>query len=274
MKKKTLLFLFSLFFVAALWVGNASGPGAVQGIDRTGGPIATGFCGNSGCHGGGSFGTTVAITLLDGTDTISEYEPGSTYTLQVSIVAEGAEGYGFQAVALDTADAGVGSFGAPGDGIQITNLDNIDYIEHSERSASSTFEIEWTAPESGAGDIGFFAAGNAVNADFSIGGDDADTASLVLPEAQSASLRDIASDLEISLAPNPTTDYLKVSWTSEAAVPQKIKLINNMGQALYQQDINSHIRNLEMSVAQYPPGIYFVQMISDQGIKTRRLMKN
>ncbi len=271
MKTKSLLLCASLLLGWCFWVGNASGPGARQGKDRTGGPISEGFCAN--CHSGGSFGTDVNITLLSDMDTISEYIPETAYTLRVTIVAEGAEGYGFQAVALDAANQGAGSYGAPGDGIKVSPVGGIDYAEHSTRSTSNTFEIEWTAPAAGAGPIGFYAAGNAVNGNSGTSGDLADTASLMIAEAVLSGITDLASEINMKVAPSPAVEFVKVSWSNEVAQVRDLRIISVSGKTLQKSVVSQEINSMEIMVSDYPTGVYFVQAISDKGIQTMRFLK-
>ena len=271
MKTRNLLFFSSLLLGWCIWAGHSSGAGARQDTDRTGGPVASGYCTN--CHSGGAFGTNVNITLLAGTDTVAEYEPGAAYTLRVDISAEGASGYGFQAVALDSDNNGVGTYGTPGDGIQVTAIGGIDYAEHSARSSSSMFEIEWTAPEAGAGDIGFYAAGNAVNGNGGTSGDEPDTASLTISEAVLSGIADIAGDINLQLAPNPATDFIRVQWSDSEVQVRDIRIVSLSGRTLQQQVLPSEVGAIEMQVSDYPSGIYFAQVISDQGIQTKRFLK-
>ncbi|NND33687.1 MAG: hypothetical protein HKN76_13950, partial [Saprospiraceae bacterium] len=237
MKRKSLLFFLFIAFSAYIWLGHSSGPGVVQDTDRTGSPLSPDYC--KACHNGGNFGTEVNILLLGENDTVTEYVPAETYTLQVSISAQGAEGYGFQAVALDSGNMGTGAFGAPGNGTQITAVGGVNYFEHSARSGSPVFEIEWTAPESGAGDVTFYAAGNAVNANFQVGGDLADTALLVVTESVSAGLRDqAASIIELQVSPNPATSLIQARWSAQVNA-KRVEINDLTGKSYYSQQLRN-----------------------------------
>ncbi len=271
MKRNTLLLYTLLFAAACLWLASSGGAGANQDTDRTGGPLAQGFCSN--CHQGGDFGANVSLTLVTAQgDTVTEYEPGAAYTLQVSIAANGAEGFGFMAVALDGANAGAGTFGAPAGGTQVTSISGIDYFEHSQRSGTSAWEIEWTAPSAGTGDVAFYAAGNAVNANGGTSGDDPDTTSLTLPEAQVSGLYDLAQ-FELQVAPNPAQDFLQIQWSDTDDQPEHLAITNSAGQAFYQRSIAASTRSIEVTLSQYPAGIYFVRLASSDGLETRRFVK-
>lgn len=262
-------------FAAYVWFGNASGPGSVQGTDRTGSPVSPGYCGVSSCHGGGNFSTDVAIQLLDeNSDPVTEYTPATTYTLRISIAATGAEGFGFQAVALTESNAGAGEFGAPAAGIQVITISNREYAEHSSRSSTSSFEIDWTAPDAGSGAITFYAAGNAVNGDSNFTGDDPDTSSLVIGEGLASGLRDqIASRLNLKIFPSLTQTAITAQWSGEVTA-DKIAINDLTGQTYYIENIKSgSVTEMNIPVYNLPSGIYFVKLLTSQGFQTQKFVK-
>ncbi len=262
-------------FAAYVWFGNASGPGSEQSTDRTGSPVSPGYCGVSDCHGGGDFGTDVAIQLLDeNSDPVAEYTPATTYTLRISIAATGAAGFGFQAVALTESNAGAGEFGDPADGIQVITISERDYAEHSSRSSTPNFEIDWTAPEAGSGTITFYAAGNAVNGDSDFTGDDPDTSSLVITEGLSSGLRDqIASRLNLRIFPSLTQSAVTAQWSGEVTA-EKIAIHDLTGQPYYIENIKSgSISEMNIPVYNLPAGIYFVRLLSNEGFQTQKFVK-
>lgn len=205
-----------MLFVAALattlFMASSAGAGSVQQQDRTGGPLANQFCGL--CHSTGAFNPSINVKVLDGDTEVMAYQPGETYTLRITINAdEGAVGYGFQAVALTGGDnLQAGSFTA-GTGTQVTTLNGRDYVEHSMRSASNTFEVQWQAPTTGLDDIRFYAAGVAANGNGTNAGDGAArlTAPLVLTSTKR--IPELAASL--TAFPNPVTDALHLQISIE-----------------------------------------------------------
>jgi hypothetical protein len=271
MKKNSLLSIFCLAIGAYMWLGHSSGPGSVQNTDRTGSPLSPDFC--KACHSGGSFGTEVSILLLGENDTITEYVPATTYTLQVKVSATGAEGYGFQAVALDINNAGVGAYGTAASGTQVTAVAGVNYFEHSARSASPTFEIEWTAPDAGAGDVTFYAAGNAVNANFQTSGDLPDTAKLVLTEAVSAGLHDQAAALiELQVSPNPSASFIQARWSPQVNAT-RMEINDLTGKSYYSRSLQNQSSSSEIAVYNLPAGIYFARLLTDQGYQAIKFVK-
>ena len=275
MKKRILYFsLFSAFSVY-VFTSSSNGPGAVQGQDRTGSPVSSGYCGNSGCHSAGAFSPEIKIKLENSSsEEITEYIPGNTYTVKVKIDAEGSPaGYGFQSVALDSSHMNAGVFGTPGAGMRITNLDNRDYVEHSQRDTDGEFEIEWTAPDAGTGDITFYAAGNAVNGSGS-SGDGADTTVLQLPEAQVSGLFDQEmASFALEISPNPVQDWVRLQWENQEVSPNQINILNATGQKIFSKNVTNAQTATEVLLQDQTAGIYFVQLVSDRGIQSKRLLK-
>ena len=274
--KKSFTLLFCLGVGAYIWLGHSSGAANRQDADRTGGPLSNNgstFC--SMCHSGGNFGTDVTLTLLSAEgDTITEYAPETAYTLRVAISAEGASAYGFQAVALDTANAQAGMYGEAPAGTAVVAVNGIDYAEHSERDSDGMWDIPWTSPAVGAGPVTFYAAGNAVNNADGTQGDDPDTTSLQVPEALGASIADVAAAIQLEIAPNPTRDFLNVTWSGEVVRPELLQIINAAGQLMQERRISGATgNNLALYVQDYPSGIYFIKATSTDGIQTKRFSK-
>ena len=96
-----------------------------------------------------------------------EYEPGETYDLDVRIIDSSATKWGFELTVLDAAsDAAVGTLAATASGTETVESGGRQYLRQtSAPSASETFAwlFEWTAPREDAGDVIFYAAGNAAN---------------------------------------------------------------------------------------------------------------
>ena len=194
MQQRLLLALglgFAVLYLSAYSIGPTSSAG-----DKTGSPLTNGqTCG--GCHQGGDYDPTTTLTLLDGTgEEVSDYVPGQRYTLRVSIAAENdPAAYGLQAVILDTATASAGVFGDVPEDLKVTTASNgRDYVEHRRKLPAASYDIPWTAPEVGVGEVTVYAAGNAVNSNGGTSGDNVAEAQLTIAEAStSATVRALPS---------------------------------------------------------------------------------
>lgn len=171
MKLKMICFSFVLLFVSTLLLNYRNGPANIAQEDRTGGPFSDAPC--QFCHTTGAFSPNLTVEIIDGENTVSEYEPGKSYTLKATISADAAaQVFGFQTVILKESDnTNAGSFGDAPDGMSVIELDGRQYAEHNIPNTEPVFEIEWTAPASGTGEVNIYAACVAGNNNISNTGD-------------------------------------------------------------------------------------------------------
>lgn len=165
---------------------SSSGVAQVQNANRTG-ELGSGTTCNL-CHGGGSFGTSVDIVVLDPNtgQAITQYLPGEQYVLEVAVqTSQGTPPrYGMQATAvLDASSTNAGTFSGPSANTQLEDVGGRHIFEHNAASASNAFSVNWTAPMEG-GDVTFYAAGLAAGNPTSSGGDEYAGATLTLPEVE------------------------------------------------------------------------------------------
>lgn len=278
MKKSVLIFCTLL---SAIWIvlsSNASGAGFNQGVDRSGSPVENSFCGD--CHGTGTYNPTVEIAMLDGTTPITTYVPGKRYTMQVSIVAGAGTpgGYGYQATVLNAkSNAQAGAFSAAPSGQRIVTLGGRQYAEQSRRSTSNTFQMPWTAPAAGTGDLKVYAAGMAVNGDGGTGRDNAVKATLSLSEATSTGLAsNRILNAQVKVYPNPAIELARVEIEGNSENEQLwVNLLDVQGRILQTQKLRQSVRNSQvgLNVQALPKGQYWVQVSDGQRTKTISLLK-
>ena len=95
------------------------------------------------------------------------YEPGVTYELELRIVDPTAVGWGFELTVLDAdSDSAVGTLVATASNTDVRSSGVREYLVHTlPGSGGQTFAwlFKWTAPNEDAGDVIFYAAGNASN---------------------------------------------------------------------------------------------------------------
>jgi len=154
-KIKVLKSIFGLVSISLIFYSYSTGPGA-GGQRVAGSPVDQGTCVI--CHNSHPLNSGAGSIIISG---ISQYTPGSTYNMTVSVSNSSINRHGFQMVALiDNNMNNAGSFSA-GTGQHVVTLQGHDYIEHATPSASGVFNFTWTAPSSNVGNITFYAAGNA-----------------------------------------------------------------------------------------------------------------
>ena len=272
-----IIYLFFMLAIGILLTGNSAGAGASQGVDRTGGPLSQGFCGN--CHAQGAFNPSLDVVVLKDGEATSEYEAGMAYTLRITVNADaGAEVYGFQAVALtgDT-DENAGLFDAT-TGTQTLTLDSRIYAEQSMRSESNVFNIPWTAPATSTGeDVRFYVAAVAANNAAGSGGDGAAFLStpVVLSDV-TVSTEDLADFGEnMSVFPNPVSTNLNLSVELEEAKDGMIHIINTAGQAVLTESRFFHqgLNTFSFDVADLPTGHYWLEVGNQDGRSRKAVLK-
>ncbi|MDX2067333.1 MAG: choice-of-anchor V domain-containing protein [Haliscomenobacter sp.] len=277
--KKSVLVLCTL--LSAIWIAlssNASGAAQNQGTDRTGSPIGDSYCGD--CHGTGTYNPTVEIAMLDGANPVTTYVPGKKYTMQVSIVAGAGTpgGYGYQATVLNAkSNAQAGAFSAAPAGQRIVTLGGRQYAEQSRRSTSNTFQMPWTAPAAGTGDLKVYAAGMAVNGDGGTGRDNAVKATLSLIEATSTGLTsNRILSAQIKVFPNPAVELARVEIEGSLENEQLwVNLLDVQGRIRQSKKLQqpAQTAQVDLNVKALPKGQYWVQVSDGQRTKTISLLK-
>lgn len=181
MKRTQIALLSAAAVMAFALMSSSSGVAEIQNRNRTGEPGTDATCNQ--CHGGGSFGATTAINVLDPNSgaAVSEYLPGEQYVLEIAIGGTSPR-FGMQATAVDAAGGNAGSFGNPSNNTQLEDVGGRHIIEHNSASTSNTFTVDWTAPATG-GEVTFYSSGLAAGGSTSSGGDEYSGATLTLPEA-------------------------------------------------------------------------------------------
>jgi hypothetical protein len=85
-----------------------------------------------------------------------------------------------------------------------------------------------------------------------------------------------AASLGLILYPNPAVNNLTVQFSHPVSMG-KVRLINLMGQVVFESDIKNKTQNFHLDVSTYSPGVYFLevkipgaQMLTDKWIKTMK----
>lgn len=140
------------------------------------------------CHSGtvNSGGGTASIDFGGGQ---TEYTPGNTYTMQVTLTDPNASRYGFQMTALAGGGGStVGSFAITNATITamqsgLVQGNSRSYISHKNAGANNTWSFDWTAPATDIGPIMFYLAANGANGNNSTSGDKVYTTTLSVTAA-------------------------------------------------------------------------------------------
>jgi Secretion system C-terminal sorting domain/Ig-like domain CHU_C associated len=80
---------------------------------------------------------------------------------------------------------------------------------------------------------------------------------------------------ELTISPNPSKNYVNVSFTAEKAATLEIRLLDNNGKMvlLQKQIVNKGINNIKLiNLNNYEEGVYTIQTVLDGELTTRKIM--
>jgi len=189
-----------LLVAAALAVGyDGNPPKSRTAAPAMGAMPAESSCRN--CHSGNALNTNGAVTLINPP---AWYEPGTEYTLTVQLASTATSAnsgrlWGFQITAVKAGDGtGAGTLASVGgQGTMLVagtgSFASRQYVEvsggnHSGSSSPVTWQVKWTAPDPGVGDVQFYFCGVAANGQNGDGGDWVYTGSYTIPDAATPTL--------------------------------------------------------------------------------------
>lgn len=289
MKFKFIYTIFSLCLFAFISMSHEAGRADDKGQGNTGAPgdEAPGgtprTCVN--CHNNNAaIQTSLEIEVADmGGNVVTEYEPGETYRVTVShVVAQGAPaGYGFQILCLNAAEGtdgpDVAGFSNPAENVKIAvaTSNGRQYAEQNGESETSSFEVDWTAPEAGSGDVTFYSCGNAVNSDNMNTGDAAACQTLQLGEKNPSSTFEANGGVSIFLFPNPVQEEMKVRLVSDISAKFAMEIFDMQGRIIRKESIsfNTGENDFFYDVSNFSKGTYLVKFSNNEKIATAKLLK-
>jgi len=288
MKFKFIYTIFSLCLLAFITMSHEAGRADDKGQGNTGAPGDEAPGGNPrtcvNCHNNNAaIQTSLEIEVLEGDNAITEYEPGQTYRVKVShVIAQGdPQGYGFQILCLKAPEGtdgeDVAGFSNPADNVKIAiaSSNGRQYAEQDGESETSTFEMDWTAPESGSGAVTFYSCGNAVNSDNMNTGDAAACQTLQLGEKDPSSIGEVNGGVSIYLFPNPVQEEMKVRLVSDVSAKFAMEIFDMQGRVILKESMafNTGENDFFYDVSQLSKGTYLVKFSNDEKIATAKLLK-
>lgn len=264
------LITLSAFTTFGLFLGSfSSGPTGGQG-DLTGSPLSSNTCNR--CHTQNTSLSPMVVIGVQETATQTpisnaEYIPGTVYTVSYTVTgAPNGGAYGMQGTILTSANAQAGSFSSAGAGSKLTTSGGVQYLEHSARSNTGVFTMQWTAPAAGTGTATIYVSGLAVNGSTS-NGDAMASATLTLSEGTTTSIAKIKHQLNYNVYPNPVTaGQVTVEGIEGEAT---VILTDLVGRQVFTQQLTSNQLELPTSLAK---GIYQLTAIQGEKIGTQQLI--
>ncbi len=79
---------------------------------------------------------------------------------------------------------------------------------------------------------------------------------------------------EVSLFPNPATDYLLIDFQQSAHTKGRLEIISTTGERIFQQNIEAGQNRLNLNMSGYANGIYLIKISTPEIVFTKRVAVN
>ncbi|HLG33931.1 MAG TPA: choice-of-anchor V domain-containing protein [Bacteroidia bacterium] len=287
MKKSFCLTLLSaaaifIFSQAIYRDGFSNRVGAPSG--RTGSPFDNSgvACNAFGCHTG--FPVTNVTGWITSTIPGAGYVPGSTYTISAGAMFTSCVRFGFEI----SPQTGTGALAGTNIITDATNTrfasSNPKYVTHTTTGSNAmatpgtkAWSFNWTAPATGTGTVTFYGAFNCANNNNSNSGDQIFLSTLVVTEDITSSMSQPADEsFAFDAFPNPASANIFVSITVKQSLTYSVQLVDVSGKCMkdfsVQEIFPGHEKRYELDVADISPGVYFLQVKSDERIATKKII--
>lgn len=249
-------------------LNQAGSPGG-----RTGAP-GDGVC--TQCHSGtvqsGSGFNNVTLTLA-GTP-VTDYEPGTTYQVQVSMATNNPKN-GFEIVALNPNNTAAGTWA-------ITDATNTKTITSGGKSrvthklagtSLNSWTFNWTSPATNVGTITFYLATNQTNSSSSDAGDVIRTSQHTF--GSQAGINEASAKLETQIGYQASTNSLNIQLNSKVDGSVFVNLVDLNGKSVFTENLgNVSAGESALSVRldnELNSGIYMVNVSVDNNMTMKRV---
>lgn len=228
------------------------------------------------CHGGTASSQEGWLTS---NIPASGYVPGETYTITATGTHSGVVRFGFEATAEDGNNAKTGSF-AITNSTETKFTNNNSAVTHKSSGTtpngnSKSWSFDWTAPEAGTGEVGFYAAFNAANGNGGTSGDVIYKTTMFATENINTSVGDnLGAKSSIKIFPNPFTNEFSVHVAGTNAKVSGVKVFNSIGNPVYSRDSFLDNENIAIAPSDLLNGIYYAVVCFDDDTRiTKRIIK-
>lgn len=208
------------------------------------------------------------ITIMGGIPSCG-YVPGQSYILMPYVIDTTQVIYGFQTVAVDATNSGVGTVTITDPSkTQLITSSGKEYVEHTLTGTNvlgiHDWMYQWTAPAAGSGDVTFYSAFNAANGDGTSAGDNIYTDSLVFQECTTIGTTDFGIETGF-LYPNPVTDHVNVYLGNTLSGEIGIRVFDLQGKVVFDQIFQTaNLESIRISAENWENQTYLLKVISNE----------
>lgn len=237
--------------LALLFAFSGGQPGQFSGSPGDGNNNCTS------CHAAGS--TYGGVPVLTGVP--SSYIPGQDYNLSLSITGSSRNKFGFNVTAENGTNAKVGTWNA-GTRTRLRS-DGAGLTHDASGSNSSTWNFTWTAPATNQGDVTFYFATLQANNNGANSGDQ-----MVAGSVQSTLGTADVTLANFKLFPTTVEDNMTILLQNTDVA--QLRIYSLSGSLVKEQSITARE---ELSLSNLKSGVYLVNVMVDDAVKTERIIK-
>ena len=242
MRKRALTVKLALILCAAIvFMANSSGsPGG-----RTGSPWDGQTCATNGCHG---LQQAQKMDIISSDIPLAGYMPDSVYTITVTMAKTGISKFGFEMTVQDPDGVKKGKFTGNS---EVTAYISSQRATHKSSSTSGSgsrsWDVEWTAPSAGTGQVNIYMAGLFANGDNTNSGDELVIDSVEVMEQGVSSISSLAIPI-LKIYPNPARDVISID---SDILPSGIQVYSTQGELLSDQRQGNQIDVSSLATGSY-----------------------
>lgn len=229
--------------------------------------------------GGGS------ITLTSSNMTNWVYDPGVTYHMTATVSRSANSLFGVCVEALLSSNANAGTLvitNAAKTQIKTKTVSGVSRrsvvhtLDAGQGSGSYSFTFDWTAPTSNVGDVTFYFAGAATNANGDEFGDYIYNGSQVVSYNVSSGISDATKNSSLSVFPMPVVDQFNVNYELKSTGIVNVNLYNLQGALVSKlsskiMSSGNHTDNYFLP-AQLSKGSYILSIETESDVITKKIL--
>jgi hypothetical protein len=226
------------------------------------------------CHGGTA---TPVIEWITSDIPTAGFKPGNTYKITATNTSLSHNRFGFSISPQAIDGRMLGTLVVTDTGRTQIN-GNGKYITYKPAGVPgqnmAVWEFNWIAPTDGTKEVVFYGAFNS-NQDGHKGGDLTQLSTLRVYQEGFTSLNELNVGLNLSIYPNPSSDYLNLELNKLDAGETVIKLFTLNGKEvlnLMSKNLPAGITKEQINISQIESGIYLVQTVCGNQTSTQKLV--
>jgi hypothetical protein len=244
-------------------------------------------CNTTNCHNSfllnsGNGSVSASCTMVNW-----NYEPLTTYSISIKVAKPTVNLFGFAAEILSSSNVNAGTIIVTDNvhtqiktrtvtGVSRRNI--VHKLNGGASADSAVFTFNWTAPDTIAGDIIMYFAGNAANANGNVSGDYIYTNTQLISPATVNKTDELITTDPFSVYPNPAKENISLHYSLPKNEMVEVKLYSLSGSLCYSllktYKSSGKIDDLIDIPAECLPGLYLLSLESPSGRISRKLMIN